>query len=106
MQRYFGSKAEQQPGKVANQVEQANGVTRMMQQCTAMLRDRMGDEACTPLQINNLRYLSCYEDPHLEGPCKAGNRSSKCVVPSTVLHPQNCRCGMTVYPLWAHAGYT
>ncbi len=56
VQRYFGSKAEQQPGKAANQVEQANGVTRMMQQCTAMLRDRMGDEACTPLQTNTLRY--------------------------------------------------
>ena len=54
-QRYFGSKAEQQPGRAPNQVEQANGVTRMMQQCTAMLRDRMGDDACTPLPTNTLR---------------------------------------------------
>ena len=56
MQRYFGSKAEQHPAKAASQVEQANGVTRMMQQCTAMLRDRMGDDACTPLQAATLRY--------------------------------------------------
>lgn len=57
LQRYFGSNAEQGgPGRaVGSQVEQANGVTRMMQQCTAMLRDRMGEEACTPLQTNPLR---------------------------------------------------
>ena len=55
MQRYFGSAAEQQPGRAGNQVEHANGVTRMMQQCTAMLRDRMGEEAGTPLPANPLR---------------------------------------------------
>ena len=56
VQRYFGSAAEQQPGRAANQLDQANGVTRMMQQCTAMLRDRMGDEAGTPLPANPLRF--------------------------------------------------
>jgi hypothetical protein len=57
LQRYFGNNAEQggQGGAAGSQVEQANGVTRMMQQCTAMLRDRMGEETCTPLQTGTVR---------------------------------------------------
>lgn len=46
MQHYFGGGPGGGAPKPA--VAKAVGVTKLMQQCNAMLRERMGEEWCTP----------------------------------------------------------